>query len=231
MGSLVSGITDALGLTNTKGQKAATKAANDANANAARSTELAASISREQIALGKDELQFQKDQYAYWKGIYGDFQENLANYFTNLDVNDVVALGLEAQQKEFQQAKADVKRTMAQRGFSGSGVDTATTAAMTMHNAEARAKIRAAAPKEVKDQQLEFLKTGIGQGTQILQTIGQQAGTTSNAFGTGVQSATGSAGNFLSAANNSATTAAQLSANNTNTTGSLFGTALGFFFG
>ena len=70
MGKLVSGVTDALGLTNTKGEKRAAQAAATANANAL-------AMSKDQIELAKQELAFQKEQYADWTNIYGDMQANL----------------------------------------------------------------------------------------------------------------------------------------------------------
>lgn len=192
MGGIVGKITDAVGLTNHKAEEAAAKAAGFANAQAY-------ALTKEQIALQKEELEFQKDQYEDWKNIYGDIQKNLGDYYKTLDGTKITALGLEAQQKEYQSAVQLMEREAAQRGISGSGIEFASKSNATFQNAEARARIRANANKAAADEKLGFLGVGLGQGTNMLGTIAAQASNVNNAYTTGVNSRTNMAGNYVGA--------------------------------
>lgn len=195
MGGLVSGITDAIGLTNTKGEKRAAAAASAANAQAL-------AMSKEQIALAKEELDFQKAQYQDWKNIYGDIQENLGAYYKNLTPDKLVALGLENQQREFQQVDTAIRRELAQKGLEGSGIERAVTTDIAYKNAATRAGIRTSADRMVNEEKLGFLGIGLGQGTQLLGIIGNSAANATNAFSNAVNSRTSIAGSYLNQATN-----------------------------
>lgn len=190
MGGIVGGITDAIGLTNHAGEK---QAANAAAANAA----AASAMSAEQIALAKDQLEFQKDQYADWKNIYGDIQTNMGEYYKSLNPDKLVALGLEKQQKEFQQVQTAIKRDFAQRGLTNSGQEIITTAQNQVQNATARAAIRSSGEAAVNEQKMQFLGLGLGQGTQMLGIIGNAAGNVTNAYSSAVSSRTNIANSYL----------------------------------
>lgn len=215
MGSIVGGITDAIGLTDNKGEKKAAR--NAANASAA-----ATAMSKEQIALMKEQLEFQKTQYGDWKALYGDIQENLGDYYKNLDPVDVTAMGLQNQQVEFQAAVKAMEREAAQRGLSGSGLEFAAKSNAIFQNAEARARIRTNTPKEVAEQKLSFLGVGLGQGTQMLGLINQAGANANNAFATGVNAQTTMAGNFLNRQT-------QVGLANMETMNNIFGTVTGYY--
>jgi hypothetical protein len=191
MGSLVGGITDAVGLTNNKGEERAAQNASEAN-------ERAFALNKEHVELMKDELEFQKDQYNEWKDIYGDLQDNLGEYYNDLDADDLTVRGLEAQQTEYQQAVKSIERDAAAKGLVNSGVEFGTKAAMTMSNATERARIRADSPQQAAQQKMSFLGLGLGQGTQMLGTITQAGSNAGNAFQSGVNSQTQMNGNYLS---------------------------------
>lgn len=195
MGKIVSGITDAVGLTNTKGEKQAAKAAAQANANAY-------AMSQEQIELAKQQLDFQKEQYADWNNIYGDIQANLGDYYKSIDPDKLVTMGLEKQQQEFQQVRASIQRDFAQRGLSNSGQEIATTNTNMMQNATTRAAIRANGDQAANEQAMQFLGLGLGQGTQMLGIIGNAAGNANNAYSTGVQSQTSIGNSYLNRSTN-----------------------------
>lgn len=217
MGGIVSKVTDAVGLTNTKGEKAAARAAEQANAQSY-------AMSKEQIAFMKEQLQFQKDQYTDWKNIYGDVQTNLGNYYKNLGEEKIVTLGLQNQQMEYQAAVKEIERDFAQRGLTGSGAEMAVKSNATFQNAEARAKIRTEAPQKVAEQKLQFLGVGLGQGTQMLGIVANSAANTSQAYSTGVNARTSMAQSYLGQQT-------QLSTNNTNAMGQIIGTGMGFVGG
>ncbi len=179
MGKLVSGITDAVGLTNTKAEKNAQKLAQQ-------NSDFAAAIARESI-------EFQKEQYKDWQAVYGDLQSNLGDYYKSLTPERTTAMGLQNVQKEYQAAIKDINATAAQRGIAGSGLETSAIVGARLENAKQRATVRTMAPVQVAQEKAGFLSLGLGQGTQMLQTVG-------NAYNTSVNSRTQIAGNYLDSA-------------------------------
>lgn len=210
----MSGITDALGITNRKGEKAALNAAKDANAQAN-------ALSKEQIALMKEELQFQKDQYQDWKDIYGDLQENLGDYYKNMSADNVIAMNLTQQQRAYQEATKEMEREFAQRGLAGSNMEAATKSSASFQNANTRATIRASADAYVAEKQTGFLGIGLGQGASMLGNIGAAAGNVGNAYNTGVGVNANMGANFLNQSTN-------LGLQNMRSMASIIGTATGY---
>lgn len=190
MGGIVGKVTDAIGLTDHEGEE-------EARRQAALSGERAYAMSKEQIALMKEQLEFQKEQYADWKDIYGDIQDNLGEYYKNLDADDITVMGLQNQQREYQEAVKLINADAAQRGISDSGLEYATESAMTMQNAMERARIRTEAPQKVAERKMQFLGLGLGQGTQMLGLINQAGANANSAFSTGVNSQTYMNSNYL----------------------------------
>lgn len=215
MGGIVGGITDAIGLTDHKGEK---KAAQAAASNAA----AANAMSKEQIDLAKEQLNFQKEQYTDWKAIYGDLQDNLGQYYNNLDPDKIVAMGLQNQQREFQQVDAALKRDFAQRGLQNSGAEVTQSAISQVQNATARAAIRTLAPQQVAEQKLGFLGVGLGQGTQMLGLINNSAANVTNAFSNAVNARTSTSNNYLNRST-------QLGVQNMQSMSDLAGTVAGSF--
>lgn len=187
----IGNVISAVGLaTSFIGKKKASKASSS-------EAEVAYELGKEQIALAKEQFQFQKDQYADWKAVYGDIQTNLGEYYKNLGSDKIVALGLQNQQTEFQKAQMQVERNFAQRGLTGSGAEMAVKANSTFQNAEARARIRSEGPEKVAAQKLQFLGIGLGQGTQMLQTIAQSGNTAVGAYNPSIGARSTSATNYL----------------------------------
>lgn len=217
MGGIVGGVTDAIGLTDHKGEKRAAKAAAQANAQSL-------AMSKEQVAFMKEQLQFQKDQYTDWKNIYGDVQTNLGNYYKNLGEEKIVTLGLQNQQMGYQAAVKEIERDFAQRGLTGSGAEMAVKSNATFQNAEARAKIRTEAPQKVAEQKMQFLGVGLGQGTQMLGVVANAASGVNQAYSTGVNARTSMAQSYLGQQT-------QLSTNNTDAMGQIIGAGMGWASG
>lgn len=196
MGKVIGKVTDAVGLTDYEGQEKAAKSAGASSAAA--------------LALAKEQIAFQKEQYKDWKAVYGDLQTNLGDYYKKLTPEKITALGLQNQQKEFQAAMEQVDADFARRGISAdSGVVRAVKSTATFQNARARAAIRTGAEEAVNQQKLGFLGIGLGQGTNMLGIIG-------NAYGQAVNSQTNIATNAMSNYTNR-------SATNTNAVGDIFG--------
>ena len=190
MGKIVGGITDAVGLTDHEGERKAAKAASSANS-------AAIQLSKEQLEMAKAELQFQKDQYQDWKNIYGDMQENLGNYYKNLDPDQVATMGLQNQQREYQQVRNSIERDFAQRGLTNSGQETSSLATTAVQNATARASIRENAAQATAERKMQFLGLGLGQGTQMLGLVGNASNNVTNAFSSAVNSRTNMANSYL----------------------------------
>jgi len=167
MGGVVHSVTDAVGLTDYKGQKEARKAATAA---AERSTQLT-----------EKQVEFQKKQYADWKAVYGPLQENLGNYYKNLSPDKYSQQAVEQVQVETNNALKHIDTEFAQRGLDDSGIKAATEIAMQSNAANQKANIRANADDIVHNKQMQFLGLGLGQGTQMLGTIGNVASNGANA--------------------------------------------------
>lgn len=203
MGGVIGKVTDAIGLTNHKGERAAMRAANEANAYA--------------MQLAQDNIDFQKDQYKDWKSIYGSTQENLGRYYNSLTPERLTTLGLQNQQKEYQAAVTDLSKMVGQRGLSGSGLEIATLAQARLGNAEARANVRTQAVDQVNQQKASFLSIGMGTGQTMLGSIG-------NAYSSGVNSRTSMSQSYLGRAN-------QLSQSNIGAMGDMIGAGMGWASG
>ncbi len=219
MGSLISGVTDALGLTNVAGQQAAQDAA---NANAAGGL----AMSKEQIAFEQQQLDFQKTQYGDWQNIYGNVEKNVGNYYQTLTPDKLETLGLTNQQNQFQQVQKATKQQFAQSGMGGSGLEQSVLASNILSNAESKTAIRTNAPQAVAQQQEQFIGLGLGQGTAELGTIAQASNTVNNAFSTGVNGQYGMAQSYL---NQSTSMSNQNTQNMADIMGTISGTAAAHF--
>lgn len=214
MGGIVGGVTDALGMTDVKG-------AGKAGAMAAEANKKALEWSQENIDIQKELLTMSKEELADWKNIYGDIEENLGDYYKNLNADTLTAMGLEKQQKEYQQAVKAMQREAGQRGISGSGMEYAAKSAATFQNAEARARIRTNAPAEVAQQKLSFLEVGLNNKANIMSNIANAAGNVNSAYNIGV----GSRNAVYSGATQQNT---QKTSDNNNAMGDLIGIGLSF---
>lgn len=203
MGSVVSKVTDTLGLTDTK-------AAQAAQAQAAQAQQFSMAMTEEQLA-------FQREQYDDWKMIYGDLQENLGDYYKNLDLEDYETRGLQAVQQEFQLARDRVDADLAGRGLSTSGVQAATNIALESDAATKRATVRMNAPDIVAKEKQGFLGIGLGQGTQML--------------GINANVATSGASNLMSRSNTLGTIALNQSLANQDVMGTIVGAGAGMALG
>lgn len=187
MGGIVGGITDAIGLTDHKGQR--------------RAQDNATKASNKAYDLSKENIDFQREQYKDWQSVYGELQENLGEHYKNLGPEKITALGLQQQQAAHQQSQDQIQRTMAQRGLGDSKFEAYAMTTADINNSNARAQIRATAEEKSALQKMSFLGIGLGQGTQML-------GHVNNANNAGVNALSNQAnmynGQFASLASNNA---------------------------
>lgn len=92
-----------------------------------------------------------------WEDIFGPVMDNLSSFYSNLTPAMLATTGLEAQQKEFQAAQAQVQKQFAQRGITG-GAQQLIETQMQIDNARARADIRRDAELQVPELQQNFAK-------------------------------------------------------------------------
>ena len=109
------------------------------------------------------EMSFAREKHAEWKAVYGDVQDNLAEYYKNLSPEYQASIGLEKYAAERDTALTNLRENLAQRGISDSGVAGTLETQFALHSASARAKIRADAPMRTAKEKLGFLEVGTGQ--------------------------------------------------------------------
>jgi len=161
MGSIIGGITDAVGLTDHKGEEAARK-------QAAQAASQSAATSQQSLAMTQAQLDFQKDQYYEWKDIYGDLQEDLGTYYKNLTGETLAASQIEAIQAESQGAQTQIDKNLAQRGISGSGLEASLASQNIFQTSQSKAIARSSADELANQKKMGFLGLGLGQGTEML---------------------------------------------------------------
>ena len=141
------------------GATASNVASNRASGAADRQTAAAERASDREIA-------FARERYADWKAVFGDVQENLSKYYTNLSPEFIEAQGLEAIERERALASERINETFAQRGIGTSGLRQQAEVDLEMATAGERARVRAEAPMRTAQEQLGFLQVGLGQNPQ-----------------------------------------------------------------
>ena len=112
-----------------------------------------------------------------WKGTYGPVEANVAEFYASLTPDQMIASGLQAQQKEFQKSQAQIQRTMAQRGFGGSSLEAAQLSINEISNAEARATVRAEAHYKTAEMQQGYVNDAQGRRSNIQSGIVSTLGT------------------------------------------------------
>lgn len=122
-------------------------------------------------------LEFEQQRYDDWKAIYGDLEQNLADFYGNLTPDYFEVAGLEAAEQERTAAMNSIRETFAQRGIGGSGLEAAAIAGQELQTAQERATVRRNAPVQTANEQLRFLQVGLGQNPEesLSQTYAQLA--------------------------------------------------------
>ena len=152
-------VTDAIGLTDHKGAKQATEAS--------------AKAAERSYGLTKEELDFQKEQYADWKAIYGPLQEDLGTYFKNLNGGTLSAPHIQAIQAESQKAQEQINQQLAQRGLSGGGLEAKLLNQNIFSAGMQKAAARASGETLATQQKQGFIGIGLGQGSAMLGNTAQ----------------------------------------------------------
>ena len=104
--------------------------------------------------------QEQKAKVDAWTELYGELEQNLADYYTNLTPDVLKATGLQDEAESFAKAKEQITTRIAQRGLGGSGLEADLLAKQEIGSAERKAEIRATAEETVRERQRSFLHGG-----------------------------------------------------------------------
>lgn len=130
---------------------------------AAMSTNAANSASKRAGKSEAAQLAFAQEKYDDWKEIFGPIQENLADFYNNMDSDFIAAQGLEYYEQERDKALTQVRESLAQRGIANSGIAGAIETNSIMQGATDKARIRAEAPMKAAELKSSFLQIGLGQ--------------------------------------------------------------------
>ena len=132
------------------------------------------------------ELAFARENQARWDEVFGPIQDNLAQYYNNLDPTSVAATNVVGIQQAYQESQKQIDVQLAQRGMSDSGLSADLMSKNLYSNEQSKAQARADAPQQVAAQQSSFLGLGMGLESSINSSIsaayqGQQA-TANNSY-------------------------------------------------
>ena len=152
-----------------------------------------------QSAASAQQLAFQQQQYADWKSVYGDTQTHLSDYYNNLTPDTIEALGITKIQQAHSNSVKELDRQLAQRGLGNSGAEAQGLTMLDQSKASNIASVRANAPQQAADRQLQFLGLGLGNQSALQQGIAGAYGQQANIAGQqaaayGQQAAAGYAG-------------------------------------
>jgi len=169
-GAVIGGLTAAYGASQaSKGSDDAAEASKEAAKTAAK--------------MDQKVLDFEKQRYDDWLGVYGPIQKNLADYYSNVSAEYYEVQGLEAFEKERDIQMGAVQRNLAQRGISDSGIAINIERQEALDAAETRAGIRVEAPRKAAAEKASFLQIGLGQDPSgdLSQALQNQSTTARNA--------------------------------------------------
>jgi hypothetical protein len=121
------------------------------------------SASRDARNASRDELNFARERYDDWKEVFGPIQENLAEFYNNLDGDFIAAQGLDYYEQERTKALTALREDLAQRGISNSGIAANVESKMAQQSIVDKARIRAEAPMQAAKLKTDFLQIGLGQ--------------------------------------------------------------------
>lgn len=129
------------------------------------------------------QIDFQKQQYSDWKDVYGDTQDNLASYYNNLTPDSIEALGISKIQQAHNNSVKQLDQQLAQRGLGSSGAEALGLTMLEQNKANNIANVRANAPQQVADKQMQFLGLGLGNQSALQQGIAGAYGNQANIAG------------------------------------------------
>lgn len=123
------------------------------------------------------QLAFSKDQYADWKKVFGDVQDNLSAYYKNLTPDAIEAAGIQNINQQYSQANKQITQSLAQRGISSSGLEGQAMVDLAQKQAQDTANLKIQAPQMAANEKMKFLSLGLNQGANAVAGVNQAYGT------------------------------------------------------
>lgn len=123
------------------------------------------------------QLAFSKEQYADWKNVFGDVQDNLAAYYKNLTPDAIEAAGIQNINQQYAQANKQITQSLAQRGISSSGLEGQAMVDLAQKQAQDTANLKIQAPQLAANEKMKFLALGLNQGANAVSGVNQAYGT------------------------------------------------------
>ena len=146
-----------------------------------------------QAEIAKDQLDFQKEMYDKWYGVYGTLQEDMGTYYKNLTGEKISAKERQALQIAAQNAQKDLSSAMTAKGITGSGIEASMMGSIEWEAERAKALSQANAEDKAMSAKMGFLGLGVGKDTAIANGMANAA----NAYGTASSGALKSVGETL----------------------------------
>lgn len=128
-------------------------------------------LGKQQLEMAREQQQAAAQRDAERRAIYGDLEQNLANYYTNLTPEQRTNRNLDRYDKQFKMAQDKVQQNIAQRGLMGSGIEQETLAQMEQNAINDRLNIAEQTEQAVRNEQMGFLGYASGQGNIAAQAL------------------------------------------------------------
>lgn len=123
------------------------------------------------------QIAFSKEQYADWKKVFGDVQDNLSAYYKNLTPDAIEATGIQNINQQYSQANKQITQSLAQRGISSSGLEGQAMVDLAQKQAQDTANLKIQAPQMAANEKMKFLALGLNQGANAVSGVNQAYGT------------------------------------------------------
>ena len=136
-----------------------------------------------QNRISQQNIDFQREQYDRWKGIYGNLQEDLGTYFTNMTGDKQLGMELNTIEEQRQRALQQEHTNMASRNLDGSGADIQAQQDIEFGANRASNEARNTIDDRVRAKQMNFLNGGLGKDMQIANGIGNANNAMVNSLG------------------------------------------------
>jgi len=134
--------------------------------------------SQEDIA--QAQLAFNQQQYDDWKRIFGPIEDNLADYYQELDPESYAAQMKSSISNYYNQAGQNINRQLSQRGIDNSGLAVAVSRDLEQEEARQKAIADQQAKDIVEQKKLSFLGLGLGNQGALQANINNSYGTQLN---------------------------------------------------
>ncbi len=125
--------------------------------------------------IAKQQMDYGQQDRQHYAAIYGDLEKTLSDYYNKLTPSKREQLGLSRYDTQFKTAQDNYKKSMAQRGLSGSGIAAEGDLQMNMQAAKDRTNIINQADTQTRSDQLGFLGVGLGQSNIVTQNAANAA--------------------------------------------------------